>query len=186
MGEPSDHPVQETSQHKKQTDDDDREFHPGHVVSDGNIPLRDGPPDRMGQGYIFDQVAGGSQEDEPGKTPSAFYHDVVAGAGGDEPASQADGDRVQDHEGERKVGALYALFILAGYFPIVDDGPGLAGRLGNFELDDLIRSEGGEVIPYPDHVGYGKKKEKPEKLSQTAETSGPRWRFHNSGLFQKT
>ena len=35
----ADRPVKRTGQHKKQADDDDREFDPGEVVGEGYIPL---------------------------------------------------------------------------------------------------------------------------------------------------
>jgi hypothetical protein len=53
----SDAPVEGTSNHKKEANDDDGEFNPGQVVGEGDIPLRDRPMKCLGQGDVLYAIA---------------------------------------------------------------------------------------------------------------------------------
>jgi hypothetical protein len=134
----SDAPIEGASDHKKEANDDDGEFNPRQVIGERDIPLRDRPMKCLGQGDVLYDIAKGRKDDEPGETASGFDHDLVAGTCGYEPAAEGDGQGVQSHEQPGKIGACYPFFVFAGDLPIVDDGLGLVGRLGDLELDDLI------------------------------------------------
>src|ERR1700743_351328 len=96
------------------------------------------PQGLLRKSNVLYQVAKSSDHDQPGKSPPALDHDLIACAKGEKPAADGDGNRIQDHEDIGERGAFDTLFIFAGSLPVTDDRLGLIDGFGNLELDDLV------------------------------------------------
>src|ERR1700683_1623607 len=95
-------------------------------------------PDRPGKRNIFDEIAGGRTNDQPGKTPATLYQDVISCTDGNKPAAQRYGNGIQDHEYVGKIRAPHAQLILPAILPILDDDRCLIDSLCDLELNQLI------------------------------------------------